>query len=219
MASAYGSSSRERRAHISGQQRHWVPSFQGLDDLGVAYLPLWKTMSRCTSIRVYLGGKSKDSIVIKSIPGNHQALHTFCKLAQKAGHKLFYGGDSSGVVAYRYMQMLTIRKRETIPEEITATLMEQQSNRCGACGDLLRKFEKHHKQPVAAGGSDDISNLVLLCPVCHASETEKQEQAICCNDVWFESQLSPRMHKAFASLPLPQPNTLGRRSGTLQGRL
>ena len=87
---------------------------------------------------------------------------------------------------------------------MTAALMEHQSNRCGACGDLLRKFEKHHKQPVVAGGSDDINNLVLLCPACHASETEKQEQAVCRNNVWFESHLSPRMHKTFASLPLPQ---------------
>ena len=101
-------------------------------------------MLRCTSVRVYLGNKSNEGIVIKSIPGNHQALHTFCKLAQGAGHKLLYAGDSAGVVACRYMQMLAVRKRETIPEEITAALMEHQSNRCGACGDLLRKFEKHH---------------------------------------------------------------------------
>ena len=57
---------------------------------------------------------------------------------------------------------------------------------------------------VVAGGSDDISNLVLLCPACHASETEKQEQAVCRNNVWFESHLPPRMHNVFASLPLPQ---------------
>ena len=103
-------------------------------------------MSRCTSVRVNSGNKNKEGIVIKSIPGNHQALHTFCKLAQKTGHKLFYAGDSAGVVAYRFMQMLTVRKREAIPEDITAALMEHQSNRCGACGDLLRKFEKHHKK-------------------------------------------------------------------------
>ena len=104
-----------------------------------------ETMSRCTSLHTKLGNKSKEGIVIKSIPGNHQALHTFCKLAQKAGHKLFYAGDRAGVLAYRYMRMLTARKRETIPEDSTAALMEHQSNRCGVCGGMLRTFETRHE--------------------------------------------------------------------------
>ena len=106
-------------------------------------------------------------------------------------------------MADRYMLMLTVRKRETIPEDTAAALMELQNKRCGACGDLLRNFEKHHKKPFSAGGTDDINNLVLLCPACHASETEKQEQAACRNNVWFESHLSPRMRNVFATLPLP----------------
>ena len=176
-------------------------------------------MPRCTSVRVNVGNKNKEGIVIKSIAGNHQALHTFCKLAQKTGHKLFYAGDRAGVVAYRFMQMLTVRKRGTIPEDITAALMEHQSNRCGACGDLLRKFENHHKQTVAAGGSDDINNLVFLCPACHASETEKAGTGRLSQQCVVRVTFVPAHAQSVRVTSTPAANTLGRRSGTLQGRL
>ena len=68
-------------------------------------------MSQCISIRINLGNAEKQGIVIKLVPGNHQALHAFCQEAQKTGHKLFYAGESAGVLAYRYMLMLTVRKR------------------------------------------------------------------------------------------------------------
>ena len=170
-----------------------------------------KRCSQCTSIRINLGNARKQGIVIKLVPGNHQALQAFCQEAQKTGHKLFYAGESAGVVAYRYMLMLTVRKRETIPEDTATALMELQGNRCGACGDLLRKFEKHHKKPFSAGGTDDINNLVLLCPACHASETEKQEQAACRNNVWFESHLPPTHAQCIRVSTATNTNPLGRR--------
>ena len=61
-----------------------------------------------------------------------------------------------------YMQSLTTRKREPISQDLTTTLLGIQEGRCSHCGDILKKFEKHHKKPVAAGGTDDIDNLELL---------------------------------------------------------
>ena len=84
-------------------------------------------MSRCTSVRVNFGNKNKEGIVIKSIPGNHGAPTRSAKLNQKASHNMFYADDKAGVVAYRFMQ--TVCKQETIPEDITATLMGHQRNR------------------------------------------------------------------------------------------
>ena len=103
------------------------------------------------------------------------------------------------------MQMLIRRRRGTIDDKTKASLMQRQENRCDACGDLLKKCEKHHRKPVVAGGTDDIDNLALLCPYCHATETEKQEQAhFGSSSVYLESRLSPQMHTVFTTLPLPK---------------
>ena len=95
-------------------------------------------------------------------------------IREATGMDLHYYGESAGVVANRFMQILTRRRRETIDTETKNALMKRQENRCDECGDLLKKFEKHHRKPVAAGGSDGIDNLALLCPYCHATESEKK---------------------------------------------
>jgi hypothetical protein len=41
-------------------------------------------------------------------------------------------------------------------------------NFCGACGEKdVTKLENHHLVPRSAGGSDDPTNLITLCHVCH----------------------------------------------------
>ena len=126
-------------------------------------------------------------------------------IREATGMNMQYCGESAGVLANKFMQMLTRRRRETIDTETKNALMTRQENRCDACGDLLKKIEKHHRTPVAAGGSDHINNLALLCPYCHATDTEKQEQAhFGSNSVYLESRLSPQMHTMFTTLPLPK---------------
>ena len=36
------------------------------------------------------------------------------------------------------------------------------------CGKVKTRFEVHHITPREAGGADTISNLITLCPACHA---------------------------------------------------
>lgn len=45
---------------------------------------------------------------------------------------------------------------------------------CELCGDK-RNLEVHHIIPVVCGGSDDVSNLVVVCGRCHARLTPKSE--------------------------------------------
>ena len=45
---------------------------------------------------------------------------------------------------------------------------------CELCGDK-RNLEVHHIIPVVCGGSDDVSNLVVVCGRCHAILTPKSE--------------------------------------------
>ena len=42
-----------------------------------------------------------------------------------------------------------VREREQISEETVTKLKTTQENRCGTCGDLLRRYEKHHKNRFA----------------------------------------------------------------------
>ena len=99
-----------------------------------------------------------------------------------------YMCESAGALAYKFLCQLMVRKREQISEETVTKLKAIQENRCGTCGDLLRRYEKHRKKPFCKGGTDDLDNLVLLCPQCHAQETEKQEQANCGTSSVFWNQ-------------------------------
>ena len=176
---------------------------KGLDHHNVSYIPRWSSFTECRAVFVSFGNK-KQSVLIKRVPGNHKLLSEFCKTVMSSGRKLHYGGESAGVIAHRFMQTIMRRNREVVSAAVTTGLLERQDNKCGGCNDLLKKFECHHKKPVAAGGTDDPDNLVLLCPPCHAQETERQEQANCRHNVWFESRLCPRMHELFELQPLPK---------------
>ena len=176
-------------------------------------------MPQCTSIRISLGNVRKQGIVIKLVPGNHQALHAFCQEAQKTGHKLFYAGESAGVVAYRYMLMLTVRKRETIPEDTATALMELQDRRCGACGDLLRKIEKHHKKSNFPRVGQTTSTIWFCCAqpamLRKLKSKNKQPAAITCGS----SPTCLRECNVFRDSTTTHTNPLGRRDSAAQRRL
>ena len=62
-------------------------------------------------------------------------------------------------------------------------------NRCAVCGnnDFL---EFHHIIPVAAGGTDDYDNLILLCACCHAkvhNRTFNPEKPNCKTSIDYET--------------------------------
>ncbi|MCA1670458.1 MAG: HNH endonuclease, partial [Thermomicrobia bacterium] len=45
--------------------------------------------------------------------------------------------------------------------------LRQYGHRCAQCG-IGGVLHVHHIIPRARGGSNDLSNLVPLCPTCHA---------------------------------------------------
>lgn len=57
--------------------------------------------------------------------------------------------------------------------EIVSAALKQQvlglyGNRCYACGFSIHTILRvHHRIPISLGGTDEIGNLVLLCPNCH----------------------------------------------------
>lgn len=53
-----------------------------------------------------------------------------------------------------------------------------QSWKCGHCGSLLDEtYEVDHRLALFNGGSNDMSNLVALCPGCHRKKTVEERLA------------------------------------------
>ena len=162
--------------------------------------PMWKSCTECTRISIKCGSEWAN---IKRLPHNYEALMRFCERARGLNVAMTYCGESAGMLCYEFVKNVMRLHKEPIGGA-HAALMERQQNRCGGCGDVLKRSEVHHKKARYNGGTDDIDNLVLLCPMCHATETERQEQAGNRSSVYLESHLSPVMYSMFAETPCPR---------------
>jgi 5-methylcytosine-specific restriction endonuclease McrA len=58
------------------------------------------------------------------------------------------------------------------PQDIDR-LRSLQRDRCACCRDKLRDFHIDHRTPLSLGGSNDPSNLQLLCPPCNLKKHAK----------------------------------------------
>jgi hypothetical protein len=60
-------------------------------------------------------------------------------------------------------------ERRALPQETRVLVLTEAGYRCAVptCRNILA-LDMHHMWEVAAGGSDDPSNLIALCPTCHA---------------------------------------------------
>jgi hypothetical protein len=59
------------------------------------------------------------------------------------------------------------RRERLPPREILISALGGKCEVCGAVSDL----QIHHRVPLAAGGTNQLSNLAVLCRVCHRKET------------------------------------------------
>ena len=59
--------------------------------------------------------------------------------------------------------------RINIPKAVKAYVLERDRDRCQSCGkkDAKTKLNIDHINPLATGGSNDISNLQILCSQCN----------------------------------------------------
>lgn len=58
--------------------------------------------------------------------------------------------------------------REIVSASLRQQVFELYNNRCYICGFSIHTILRvHHRVPVSLGGTDEIENLVLLCPNCH----------------------------------------------------
>ena len=133
--------------------------------------PRWKSCTECTRISNKCGSEWAD---INRLPHNYEALMRFCERVRGLNVAMTYGGESAGLLCYNFVKNVMMLHRESIGGTTHATLMERQQNMCGGCGDVLKASEVHHRKARYNGGTDEIDNLALVCPLCHATETEKQ---------------------------------------------
>jgi 5-methylcytosine-specific restriction endonuclease McrA len=56
-------------------------------------------------------------------------------------------------------------------------LFAQQGGECVYCRASLTSYHVDHIQPLVRGGSNDVSNLQLLCPTCNMSKRDKAHDA------------------------------------------
>lgn len=70
-----------------------------------------------------------------------------------------------------------MRQKSTIGTHTAAerrALFSQQNGKCWYCGCKLgNTYHADHRIPIARGGSNDISNIVLACPECNLSKGSK----------------------------------------------
>jgi len=58
--------------------------------------------------------------------------------------------------------------REIVSASLKQQVLERYGNRCYACGFSIHSIlVVHHCVPISLGGTDEIENLVLVCPNCH----------------------------------------------------
>lgn len=53
-------------------------------------------------------------------------------------------------------------------------LIRERGSRCEICGVEPEIVDIHHKTPLAAGGTGDDENLILLCEDCHKKQHKGQ---------------------------------------------
>ena len=146
--------------------------FEPLERMDIPFTPYWTSMTMCTSIFIPIGDKKKAGIRVRRVPDEHRALHAFCEEVQfHLKLKLTYSGESAGMLCHKLIQLLLVKRRETITDDEAKRLLDAQKQRCENCGDLLKKYEKHHKQAVAEGGANLIENIVLLFRVDYLYRT------------------------------------------------
>lgn len=62
-------------------------------------------------------------------------------------------------------------KRQAIPQWVKDEVLKVQNNKCSRCQKQTPYLEFHHIKPIEMGGTNDIFNIVAVCPDCHSEFT------------------------------------------------
>lgn len=68
------------------------------------------------------------------------------------------------------------QKSNRLDNNLRLAAIYRDNCRCLECGKKNTRFEVHHITPQSKGGADTITNLITLCPECHAKTFGREEQ-------------------------------------------
>ena len=72
----------------------------------------------------------------------------------------------------------TTKEKRNVTGLMKKKVAASQGWKCGHCNALLDEtYEVDHRQALFNGGSNDMSNLVALCPGCHRKKTVEERLA------------------------------------------
>ena len=127
----------------------------------------------------------KDNVHIRLNPNCDVAIHDrkmnhndVKEICSKLGLE-FKNQSISGLASQLKDKMLNCKapRRLFTPSE-RKEVKEKYNHKCAEClTTLTHKFQIDHKIPIASGGSNDLSNLQLLCCACHSEKTKKEREA------------------------------------------
>jgi len=70
-------------------------------------------------------------------------------------------------------------EKRSVTESTKKLIAAKQGWKCGNCGKLLDEtYEVDHIKPLYKGGSNDITNLMALDPICHRKKTLSDKLSI-----------------------------------------
>lgn len=79
---------------------------------------------------------------------------------------------TDGYKPYRWQY----QKSNRLDNNLRLAAIHRDGCKCVECGEEKTRFEVHHITPREAGGADTISNLITLCPKCHAKTFGRESQ-------------------------------------------
>ena len=127
-------------------------------------------------------------------PLQHELKAICDSVARELGLKdFYYEGDTPQVLMDKLCSAALSEQRHRVDRQ---TVLANQGFLCDKCSAIDR-LEVHHITPFGQGGSSHPSNLVGLCRVCHAEETETQQEGGLRTRRPYYSQMSPRVANMF----------------------
>ena len=155
-----------------------------------------------------LPSKAGDVVIHRRRPETFLC-EAFAELFEKhTGRPLVYRGESLASFANKaFLELTRPPPRRPLADEQYHRLWEEQGSACNLCGASGNetKWDVDHKDPRFLGGGDDLDNLQILCPDCHASKTSLESLSYVEDEHPLLSRFSLETYDAFVNSPkLPQ---------------
>lgn len=142
-----------------------------------AFRALMSLVSACASDMVWTYTEPSNGSLrrIKDVE-----LARICKISSDKWRKVkpeiepfFHIEGGTWTLRHDWIRINTDFGRPAIPTHVRRAVFDRDGERCAYCGATDGPFDIDHIQPLARGGSNDISNLTVACAPCNRSKGAK----------------------------------------------